>query len=295
MSINIERRDHEIFQGLAQDMFRLWSDYTNFDETKPGFPAIYPVTNGYLMRDADFGQVTLYANYSRNLTGVALCEINHGRGSVILSGFDLTSRCGIDPVAKRFFANLITYAASWRQPEPHMIVDRPIIWGDYESEAGIVTGANNGLVLNPYPIVPSRLRDELKLKVDARGYHYVNSYGGWNTRPGVQYVTRGRRPFAPFGYTLGGNDLVRGKDEARGTGYFLAKVPGGKTKMLTIFENNSEFEIKTSLQINNDRVQEFVITPKSQLKVESPLPKEKNIKVIISGDRRTVLLRTEFI
>lgn len=295
ININIERRDHAIFKGLTQDMFRIWSDYTRFDESRPGLPAIYPVTNGFLMRQADFTKVTLYANFSRNLTGVALCEINHGKGSIILSGFDLTSRCGVDPVAEKMFANLVGYAAGREKPEPYRFVDKPIIWGDYGSENGIVTGANNGLVVNPYPIIPLDQQDGLNVEVDSRGYHLAGARGGWNTRPGIQYVPRGRRPFGPFTFSWGGNDVVRGKDLSKGTGYFLARVSDGRTKMLTTFENNSDDAIKASVQLNTGALQEVAIAPHSQAQVVTKLPPERELKIIISGDRRTVLLRSEFL
>lgn len=294
MNINIEKREHPVFDGLDQKDFRLWSDYTGFDESEPGFPQIYPVTGGFSMRDVDLEHAVIYANYSRNLSGTALAEFGLGKGSVIVSGFDLMPRCGCDPIARKLLYNLIHYAASDTAPEYYQKVGNCILWGNYESEKGLVTGANNGLVINPYPYVPAERRDEYPLKVDSRGYHYVVSYGGWNNRPGVQYLTRGRRPFAPFGYSAGGSDTVAPGDEGCGEGYFLATVPDGTDRMITTFENNSDEEIRISVIVNGKNSDSVQIPPHSQKKSDISLGRQKTIKVLFRGDRRTVILRTDF-
>ena len=295
MNINIERPEHPVFEGLCRDRVKLWSDYTGFDESKEGFPMIYPVRGGFLAHDVDLSNAVLLANYTRNLSACALIEVRHGKGSVLYSGFDLAARTGVDPVAEKLLTNLVNYAASTRAVEPYTEVGSTIVWGDYESERGIVTGAVNGLVVNPYPIVPLNKRARYPLKVDARGYHYVGSYGGWNSRPGIQYLPRGRRPFAPFSFSLGGNDLV---DDEKGTstaeGYFVAKAPAGTTTMTTIFENNAGEAIKVSIDVNGGRKKTLTIPANGQASTDSALPADGRIKVHIEGDRRTVLLRTEF-
>ncbi len=45
--VNPERPDHPVFTGITRDQLRIWSDYTNWDETKKGFPEIKPVTDGF--------------------------------------------------------------------------------------------------------------------------------------------------------------------------------------------------------------------------------------------------------
>ncbi len=293
MNINIERPEHPVFDGITWSRLKLWSDYTGFDLRKDGFPMVYPVRDGFSVRDADMRNMVVLANYSRGLVGTALVEAVKGKGSVILSAFDLTSRCGIDPVAEKLLLNMLEYAASDIAPEPYMPVTS-VEWGSYESEKGIVTGANNGLVINPYPVVPVDRRGEYPLKVDKRGYHYVVSYGGWNNRPGVQYLPRGRRPFAPFGYTPGGNDSVDRDHESTGEGYFLAAVPEDASVMKTLFENNADEQIQVGIQINGEQAGTYTIPPHSDLEVENPLPAARKIKVAFKGDRRTVILRTIF-
>ncbi|MGV8093234.1 MAG: glycoside hydrolase family 2 TIM barrel-domain containing protein [Mangrovibacterium sp.] len=294
MNINLEKRDHPVFAGLSQDLFRLWSDYTDFDESKPGFPAVYPVTNGYLVNEADLTQVSVLANYSRNLSATALSEIKCGEGSVLLSAFDLTSRIGQDPVADKLFINLMNYAASDQSPEIFPVVDHTIFWGNYQSEAGIVSGANNGLIINTVPVSPVNRQEEYKLKVDDLGYHYTVSYGGWNNRPGVQYMIRGRRPFAPYGYSSGGSYLVEDKFKDEGSGYFLARVATGKTKMLTLVENPTDRPITISIRINSGTIDKHVLDPHSKKMLTSLLPQQRDLKVTFRGDRSAVILTTDF-
>lgn len=295
MNINIERRESPIFTGLGRDRMLLWSDYTGFDESKPGFPKIYPVSSGFTAHGVDLTRAVIFANYSRNLSATALIEVRHGKGSAILSGFDLTGRLGTDPVAEKMLVNLVNYAASTEQPEPYIEVGRTIEWGDYTSERGIVTGSVNGLVVNPYPIVPLERRQQYPLKVDERGYHYVAGYGGWADRPGIQYLPRGRRPFAPYAFTVGGNDLVDDENGlSEGEGYFVAKAPEGCTRMLTVFENNSKDKISVEISVNGAQKETVIIPAHSQTVCKSQLPSDGKIKVNFKGDRRTVILRTEF-
>ena len=143
-------------------------------------------------------------------------------------------------MADLLLRNIVNYLTSGQSEDACMLVEQPIWWGDYTSERGIVTGANNGLVLNTFPIVPTDQKEKWPLKVDVRGYNYVGSYGGWNTRPGIQYVANGRRPFAPYNFSLGGNDLVTKEDEMHGSGYFAARVPADRTTMITLLANPSE-------------------------------------------------------
>jgi hypothetical protein len=217
-----------------------------------------------------------------------------GKGSVVLSGFDLVGRSGVDPMADLLLRNIVKYLTSGQSEDACMLVEEPIWWGDYTSERGIVTGANNGLVLNTFPIVPTDQKEKWPLMVDARGYNYVGSYGGWNTCPGIQYVANGRRPFAPYNYSLGGNDLVKKEEEMHGSGYFAARVPADRSKMVTLLANPSEESLEVSISINGEGKQTYTLAPQEEKLVEMPLPKERCLRVDFEGSRRCVILMTEF-
>jgi hypothetical protein len=80
MAVNPERPGHPVFAGLTRDDLFLWSDHTGWDESKPGFPAVYPVTRGFaLTRPSEMGRTAVLANYDHGLQGVALAEFFFGR------------------------------------------------------------------------------------------------------------------------------------------------------------------------------------------------------------------------
>ena len=346
MNINIERPDHEIFDGLSKSDFKLWSDCSGFDESQNGFPEIYPVTGGFSMRKADLTKASILANYSRNLSGTALCEIFDGKGSVIMSGFDIESKLGTDPIADRLYANMLSYIVSEaaanahdktgnahdrtgdtydqtgdahakrhvkRQNDAYATVGDEIVWGDFKSEMGIVTGANNGLILNTYPIVPEDQKDDCPIKVDSLGYQYVGSYGGWNSRPGIQYVPMGRRPFGPYEYTLGGSDKVSAEYAKEGSGYVAVRLHADKKMMETTVWNPYKKPASISVIVNGTEVSTAEIEPGETAVIKSVLPGDetsssksdeyksdtsdgwKRLKIEFRGSRYAVLMKTAFL
>lgn len=294
MNINLERPYHPVFNGLTAKQFRLWSDHTSYDESKKGFPAIYPVNRGYDIHESGLENVAILANYSRALVGTALTELFMGKGSVMLSGFDLINHCGVDPVADKLLSNMVHYMAVDKEHQPYVEVSDSIIWGDYASERGIVNAPCNGLMVNTVPIVPAgKEHDErYEVKVDEYGYQYAGSYGGWNSKPGVQYVPYGRRPMAPFTFSKGGSPVIS-KASDTGEGYFYMALPEKKKTMITIVENPVDEPIRISLAVDERGWSEYIIQPKQQLKIETDISRVKqHMKVELKGDRRTILVKT---
>ena len=169
-----------------------------------------------------------------------------------------------------------------------------IVWGDYASERGIVNALCNGLMVNTVPIIPKGQEKDAKykLKIDEYGYQYAGAYGGWNSKPGVQYVPYGRRPMAPFTFSRGGSPLIE-KSSVTGEGYFYITLPEKKNIMITVLENPVDEPIRISLSVNNEAGKEYVILPKQQLSIETDISHIKNaMKVSLKGDRRTILLKT---
>ena len=61
MSVNPEHPDHPALAGIDRDRLFLWDDFTSWNETKPGFPQVYPVTRGFVLADpATFGKATSF-------------------------------------------------------------------------------------------------------------------------------------------------------------------------------------------------------------------------------------------
>lgn len=288
MNVNSEQPDHPVFQGIDRHRLALWSDYTDWDQTKPGFPLLYPVTAGFkLAKPESLAQTAILADYDRGLEGIALCEIFSGRGSVILSAFDLVSRAGLDPVADRLLANLVRYAASTNAHEIHPLIDSPIHWGDYNSERGLITGPANGLILNATWIKPPTNPSATPLSQDE---------GAWNVRPGDQFVPHGRSPSGPYGYSTSTSLRDLASASKTGSGIFWARIPRGKSRMLTSIENPSAEVAEISVVINEGSSPEkILVPPRKTAEMSTSLPTgATNVCVRYTGSKELVLLQTSF-
>lgn len=310
MNINPERPDHPIFAGLDRHRFWTWSDYTHWDETKPGFPQICPVTHGFkLTNAADFAHTAILADYDRGLEGVALCEMFQGKGSVLLTGLDIIHRVGLDPVADRMLFNLISYASNNTDHPIHPLIDQPIIWGNLPTEHGVNTGPLTGLIYN-CRWVPTEFTKTEKPMPDNTGH--------WNTLPGEQFITIGIRPFGPYTWTAAAAPVEADKTSPTGSGEFWCRLPIGRTKMISTIQNPSEKTCEIQVAISKvvdcrtngssdgkmQPLSDAVIPahldllklpPGAKFDLESPLPKDAtDICVEYKGDKQLVILQTEF-
>jgi hypothetical protein len=207
----------------------------------------------------------------------------------------LTGRCGIDPVADKLLANLINYVASNETHECYLLIDKPIVWGDFVSEQGLVTGYNNGLLLHTVPTVPESLKALNPIRTDAEGFQIAGNVGGWNDRAGIQYIPQGRRPFAPFSYSRGGNTIVDKAGDTSGQGHFYLRIPHGKKVMMTEVENPVKEPIELTVQINDGKAQKNILAGNNTIVISTPLSgSPETVKVKYSGDRKTILRKTWF-
>lgn len=293
MAINPERPTHAVFAGLTRDDLFLWSDYTGWRESTPGFPAVYPVTRGYaLTRTQELSRVAVLANYDHGLVGHALTEHFIGKGSALLSAFDMVPRVSRDPVADRLLRNLVTYMAGDGEHDAQPVIAAPIVWGDYGSEHGIVTGVNNGLLVHTVPTMPAPMRAANATQIDAEGFWLAGGEsGGWNTRPAVQYVARGRRPYGPYEFTSGGSYRLLDATDTEGEGRVWWRVPNGRTTVSTLVLNPTAAPLPVTISINGRRVS-ATIAPNDSATVSLPLS-GNSVAMQVRGDRRLVLLRTE--
>ncbi|MDB4914435.1 MAG: glycoside hydrolase family 2 barrel [Gemmatimonadetes bacterium] len=294
MAVNPERPDHPALRGISRDRLFLWNDYTGWNETKPGFPQVYPVTHGFVFTDnSTLGKAAVIANYDHGLEGIALAEVFDGTGSVLVTGFDLVNRSGKDPIADRMLANIVGYMADDQPHSATLLVSDRIVWGDYASEHGLVTGIYNGLLVNTVPVVPADIRDKYPITVDAQGFWFAGGTSGWNTKPAIQYVARGRRPFGPYTFTTGGAYSVD-KKNAIGEGRVWLRIPDGRTTMTTTVQNPVAEAIDLDLSVNGT-VQKIHLNGNETKKIDSPVHGgDAPLAIVFRGDRRLVLLETEF-
>src|SRR5205085_6110570 len=96
---------------------------------------------GFVLTDpSTFNRASIIANYDHGLEGIGLAELFDGSGSAMVTGFDLVSRAGSDPVADRMLGNLVRYMAGTGPHESTQLAGDRIVWGGYESEHGILPG-----------------------------------------------------------------------------------------------------------------------------------------------------------
>jgi hypothetical protein len=295
MAVNPERPDHPVFDGIDRDRLFLWSDFTGWNEKTHGLPEVYPVTHGFTLPDPTaLKNTAIMADYGHGLAGVALAESFAGKGSVVVSGFDLVDRAGLDPVADRLLLNLIRYETGSAPHLLHPLVTAPIVWGDYEFEHGLVVGVYNGLLVNSVPIIPADMQADNPIRVDSiEGWQIAGGAGGWNTKPSIQYVPRGRRPFGPYWFTSGGSEQLTDDAGPQGRGTVWLRVPAGRSVMTTRVWNPASTALPLEIEVNGASRRHEI--PAGQVaELESSLGGATDLAVTFRGDRRLVLLTTDF-
>lgn len=288
MNVNPERPWHPAFAGLHRDRLRLWSDYTGWDQTQPGFPRVYPVTGGIQLADPSaLARTAILADYDRGLEGVALCEMFDGEGSVILSGFDLADRAGLDPAADRLLANLIAYAAADDGHEIHPLIEQPIRWADFPSERGTVSGSLNGLLVNAEWLVPL---------TNPAAAPLAPNTGSWNMMPGDQFVPRGRNPFGAHHYSTGSSLRDPAKDSPIGSGFFRARIPEGKSRMVTTVRNPASTAGTLTIAVNErTSCAPTRVAPGETIRIPTALAAGlRDVCVRYTGEKTLVLVETAF-
>lgn len=291
--VNPERPTHPVFNGIKREQLRVWSDYTNWNESQKGFPAIYPVTDGYVpVNKKDMEHIAVLGNYGVALEGITVAEIVDGKGSVLLCGLDLANRTGLDPVADRMLINLVSYMADGKEHNLYPLITEPIVWGDYATEKGVLTGVNSGLMVHGVPRIPANIKTKVFVTKD--GNRFLGAPGGFNTRPGVQYVAHGRRMYGPY-YLRGSGNTPESIDTANniGEGYFWCSIPAGKTVSSTLIWNQADESLIVKIRVNEGQEVSKEIKAGETTSVDCPV-NATNIKMNFSGDRRLVLLQTSF-
>ncbi len=318
-NIDPERPDHPVFAGIDRRRLHVWSDYTGWDEQKKNFPHIYPVTDGFVVTNKDdIRNTAVLADYGPGLEGIALAEFFTGPGSVLFSAFDLAARAGLDPIADRLFFNLISYVTQPDGHERYPLIEAPIVWGRYETEKGVLTGINSGLMLNSRPVLTGSYRDSIEITVTKDGHEFAGGAGGWNSRPGIQYVAYGRRPFGPYAHRSWSGvpayatanasaasapkspdpandetEIVSGSG-GEGEGHFWCRIPAGKTAAAHRVFNPADVPLVAHFRVNG-RDASATIAPGATAVVSVPLSADATtVECQMRGDRRLVLLETSF-
>lgn len=287
MNVNLERPDHPLFAGLDRRRFSLWSDYSAWDQTRPGFPKLYPVTRGLRWTGPEaLANCAVLADYDRGLEGVALAEVFDGKGSVIYCGFDLIRRVRLDPAADRLLGNLVHYLASASRHERYPLIEQPIRWGDYATERGLVCGSLNGLIVNT---------EWAPGEYQTAGDGLPPNTGSWNMRPGDQFVPAGRNPFGLYSYTTGSSLRDLNRETAIGSGIFYARIPSGRTVMVSRASNPGTRSATLEVAIAGAPPDRLELPPGQTRSLRSLLPAgATEVSVRYTGEKTLVLRETAF-
>jgi len=195
-------------------------------------------------------------------------------------------------VATRMFLNLVNYTASQTGHEPYQLITSPIVWGEYETEKGIVTDIYSGFLVNSTPRLPASFTGGVV--VTKEGYQLAGGKrSGFNTRPGIQYVANGRRPFGPFTQSFGGQPRFTDTKSAIGFGKFWCRIPEGHNTVQSLVWNPGKEPVEIKIKVNN--LPEVIRTIKAGERVTIDCPvNSSNVGMSYEGDRRLVILETAF-
>ncbi|MEQ6119942.1 glycoside hydrolase family 2 TIM barrel-domain containing protein [Reichenbachiella sp. MALMAid0571] len=292
-NINPEQPEHPVFKGLKREHLKLWSDYSGWDERKQGFPDIYPVENGFVVDSlSSFENISVLANYSVGLEGLGLIEVFNGKGSYLISGFELISRTKQDPVSDRLLLNMLGYMSESAEHKIHPFIDSHIVWGDYESEKGLLTGISSGFMLNSKPLLTGMYKNK-PLVVKEEGHLFAERPGGWNNRPGIQYVPYGRRAFGPYYHRGFGGIPEAYNYGSDGQAEFWCRLPSDAKFMKTLVWNPSEENLTVVSAVNGQEVVQNI--PPGQMDWIQNVFQHKLLNhIVYSADRRVVFLETKF-
>nr|WP_294897231.1 glycoside hydrolase family 2 TIM barrel-domain containing protein [uncultured Pedobacter sp.] len=292
-NVNPERRDHPVFSGISRDNLIVWSDYTHWNEDKAGMPAIYPVTDAFKLEDNEgMSSTAILADLNYGLQSIALAEQFIGSGSILICGFDLSQRTGLDPIADKLLINMLNYSVSNEGHHLQQLVVNPIIWGDYVSEKGLIVDSYNGFIANGTPRLTDAFLAE-GIKVTKEGYQLAGGHPSrFNTRPGLQYVVNGRRPWGPFDPSYGRSPTFS-KSSKFGTAQFWCRIPKGQNNMNSVVWNPSTEALTIKIKVNDLAETNAVIQPGEHKSIDNEVNNE-NVKVMYEGDRRLVITETTF-
>lgn len=291
--VNPERPENPIFTGITRKELRVWSDYTGWNASQPGMPAIYPVTNGFGLENHDaIKHTAILANYSSGLQAIAIAEQFMGKGSLLLSGLDISNRVGLDPIADRIMLNMLSYMTTESGHHPYQLITAPIIWGDYDTEKGIVTDLYSGFLVNSTPRLTESM--QTSIVVTPEGYQLAGGKrDGFNSRPGIQYVANGRRPWGPYTQTFGGQPKINPGAPSYGTGKFWCRIPEDLNICTSVVWNPSKDPLEIRIKINNlDEVTKTINPGKTEW-IRCPV-NQPEVSITYMGDRRLVVLQTSF-
>ena len=269
--INQAREDDLLFKGLPENALSYWNDYTGWNESKPDFPKVSPVNTALALRDQSAVEKTaILANFGRGLANLALVEVFDGEGTVMVSGFDFIPRISMDPVADRFFMNLISYACSKKKHFKFVSAAQKIEWGNLKSEHGIVSSTFNGLVA--YGVKQSRMDSPCT----------------------DEYLARGRELVGAFRFNSAG-EVFCFENAEKVKAVLGMRVPKEWSQITSVVRNPLNKLAELTVQLNQNPAKTFTFEPGEKQDISMLLPEGSlDIKLTLTGTRGLLLESSRF-
>jgi hypothetical protein len=209
-----------------------------------------------------------------------------GSGSILLSGFDVVRRNGVDPVADRMLVNMVSYMAGSTAHEVHPRVTSTIKWGDFASERGVIGGPIYGLFRNTDWQTPP---------TDPKAKPLSDAEGAWNTRPGDQFLPHGVRPRGPYHYTFNCSPRDDEPKNPNGSGVFYATIPSGRRHVVTRVKNATTRPASLRVDVNGVQGKTVTVPVKKTATIRTPIPGgATNVGVRYTGGKELIVLDTGF-
>ena len=303
MNVNAARPRHPLWEGGLERHLGEWNAATasgaasSFLHTK-ALPNIYPVSTEFSVGNRTsvdtLARSAVHANFERGLDGVAMLEVfapapasaplaSVPVGSVLLCGFGLVSRAARDPIAARLLRNIATYVAQEEEHDSAAAIDgRTLVWGDYASESGIVTGSSNGLLVHTAKVgVPNPGSSEFQ--IEPAGRRLLS----------FRYATN-----------CGVDDLDPMSESATGTAFVRLVGEHAYARVRTAVSNPSDATATLSATCGGGEASKAVLVPKGDVAyVEcafaSPLRSggtgaERTVQLTFVGGKGLVLVNSSF-
>lgn len=263
---------------FGNERLRMWSDYTGWKEGDEGLPAVTPVRQSYrLVGDDAAGRVAVLASIERGLEGVVLCETDVGQGRLVICGFDILPRIGLDPVADHMMHNLLLRIHATERPP--VIPERtdPVYWGNLRSERGLIVTGRQGFAPHTEPAPP-------------------NAQGLGDMLGGFHRLV-GRRLSSTYSFNAHCHLVEDDPNNPVGFGRVWMRPPSGARRMLTEVRNTGNSAATFSIRINGELHGTDIVVPARETLVH-----EANIRDVAGdfheleyrGTRGLVFVRTEF-
>ena len=265
-------RNKAIFRELTDRDLRFWNE---LDLTPTGNPDVYPVLTPLRPNAAaDLKSARVWAACGQLLSGAAILEVYHGKGSIILSQFRTVERVGTDPIAAKLLANLISYTASGASPGM-LDLTKPIRWDTEAFRAGAFQSLKQGFL--PH----------------SKTYKHE---GGSKGLLGEDHRIDGSTLVGDYGFTSNGWLRPVPDPAAEGWGIFYGTLNRPVTRFAVTLRNLGNTPARIALRLDGRPIGSVVSMPAGEERtVEWACARDPGpVEVELRGDQRLLITETRF-